>query len=110
MEKLGPINFSKENVHHIIFIFLLLAFGYYIQSSTLIYPTSENLIFPKNTKLFLMKKQLESPINSNVLLTFFRAWLSLRFMAFLQVGDNDVNGIPAVKLLSDNRLLKHCQV
>lgn len=31
-------------------------------------------------------------------------------MAFLQVGDNDVNGIPAVKLLSDNRLLKHCQV
>lgn len=48
------------------------------------------------------KKQLESPI--------FKAWLSLRFMALLQVGDDDVNGIPAVKLLCDNGLLKHRQV
>lgn len=31
-------------------------------------------------------------------------------MVFLQVEDSDVNGIPAVKLLSDNRLLKKCQV
>ena len=40
---------------------------------------------------------------------FFKAWFSLRFMAFLQVEDSDVNGIPAVKLLSDNRRLQHCQ-
>lgn len=45
-----------------------------------------------------------------ICLTFFTARLSLGFMAFLQVEDSDVNGIPAVNLLGDNRPRKHCQI
>lgn len=63
-----------------IFILRFKAFEHYIKSNKLIYQTSENLGFPKTPKSSLIL-----PIDLKVLLMITKAWLSLRFMAFLQV-------------------------